>query len=141
MLSHAHNYNHQKSTIQQWLQGSKNEFQAIFSEYGGQYSILEGLPYWDSTRMVNVDIMHNIILGALKDYATYKLCIPESSTKKNWPSKAASTESSFDSSSVSLNPSTQRELHALHRDLQQEIENTTPSTSLNPEASPQIPYI
>ncbi|MBW0474932.1 hypothetical protein O181_014647 [Austropuccinia psidii MF-1] len=91
--------------------------------------------------MVNLDIMNNLILGALKDHATYKLCIPESSTKKNLPSKASSTESSSESSSISLNPITHRELRALHRNAQQDIENITPSTSLHSAAIPQIPYI
>ncbi|MBW0492777.1 hypothetical protein O181_032492 [Austropuccinia psidii MF-1] len=90
--------------------------------------MLEEIPHWDSTRMVNLDIIHNLILGALKDHATYKLCIPESSTKKNWSSKAGSIESSSESSNVSLNPFTQKELCALCRDTQQDIENITPST-------------
>ena len=39
------------------------------------------LPYWDATRQVNLDIMHNLILGAIKDHATHKLRLPEKSWK------------------------------------------------------------
>ncbi|MBW0487449.1 hypothetical protein O181_027164 [Austropuccinia psidii MF-1] len=55
-------YQNHKSTIAKWLWASPQQRQAIFSEYGVQYSILEDLPYWDATRMVNLYIMHNLIL-------------------------------------------------------------------------------
>ncbi|MBW0477734.1 hypothetical protein O181_017449 [Austropuccinia psidii MF-1] len=67
-----------KSTIAKWVGEYPKQRQAIFSEYGVQYSISEDLPYWDATTMVNIDIMHNLILGILKDHAAFKLCIPES---------------------------------------------------------------
>ncbi|MBW0529503.1 hypothetical protein O181_069218 [Austropuccinia psidii MF-1] len=65
-------YQNHKSTIVKWLQASPQQRQEIFSEYGVQYSILEDLPYWDATRMVNLDITHNLILGILKDHAAFK---------------------------------------------------------------------
>ncbi|MBW0556227.1 hypothetical protein O181_095942 [Austropuccinia psidii MF-1] len=68
---------HHKSGIAKWLWVSPQPRQAIFSEYGVQYLILEDLLYWDATRIVNLDIMHNLILGILKDHAAFKLCIPE----------------------------------------------------------------
>ncbi|MBW0553671.1 hypothetical protein O181_093386 [Austropuccinia psidii MF-1] len=63
-------YPNHKSTIAKWLWASPKQRQALLSEYGVQYSISEDLPYWDATRMVNLDIMHNLILGILKDHAT-----------------------------------------------------------------------
>ncbi|MBW0493071.1 hypothetical protein O181_032786 [Austropuccinia psidii MF-1] len=74
-------YQNHKSTIANWLQETPKEQQAIFSEYQVQYSILEDLPYFDATRMVNLDIMHNLILGILRDNAAFKLCISESKSK------------------------------------------------------------
>ncbi|MBW0485805.1 hypothetical protein O181_025520 [Austropuccinia psidii MF-1] len=71
-------YQNHKSTIVKWLWASPQQRKAISSEYGVRYSILEGLPYWDATRIVNLDIMHNLILVILKDHAAFKLCIPES---------------------------------------------------------------
>ncbi|MBW0582827.1 hypothetical protein O181_122542 [Austropuccinia psidii MF-1] len=75
---YMHPYQNHESTISKWLQESPQQIQAIFSEYGVQYSILEDPPYWDATRMVNLDTMHNLIHGILKDHGTFKLCIPES---------------------------------------------------------------
>ncbi|MBW0470613.1 hypothetical protein O181_010328 [Austropuccinia psidii MF-1] len=74
-------YQNHKSTIVKWLWASPQQRQAIFSKYGVQYSILEDLQYWDATRMLNLEVMHNLILGILKDHAAFKLCIPESSQK------------------------------------------------------------
>ncbi|MBW0479030.1 hypothetical protein O181_018745 [Austropuccinia psidii MF-1] len=54
-----------KSTIAKWVGEYPQQRQAILSEYGVQYSILVDLLYWDSIRMVNIDIMHNLILGIL----------------------------------------------------------------------------
>ncbi|MBW0510072.1 hypothetical protein O181_049787 [Austropuccinia psidii MF-1] len=74
-------YQNHEATISKWLWETPKQQQAIFSEYGVQYSILEDLPYWDASRMFNLDIMHNLILGILKDHAAFKLCIPESKSK------------------------------------------------------------
>ena len=60
---------------------SNNQREDVFKRTGVRYSILEELPYWDPTRMVNLDIMHNMILGALKDHAETKLRISEKSWK------------------------------------------------------------
>ncbi|MBW0478126.1 hypothetical protein O181_017841 [Austropuccinia psidii MF-1] len=38
-------YQNQKSTIAKWLRPTPKQQQAIFSEYGVQYSVLEDLPY------------------------------------------------------------------------------------------------
>ncbi|MBW0476323.1 hypothetical protein O181_016038 [Austropuccinia psidii MF-1] len=74
-------YPNHKLTIVKWLWASPQQKQAVFSEYGVQYSVFEELLYWDATRMVNIEIMHNLILGILKDHAAFKLCIPESKSK------------------------------------------------------------
>ncbi|MBW0486377.1 hypothetical protein O181_026092 [Austropuccinia psidii MF-1] len=70
---YMHSYQDHKSTIAKWLQATPRQQQAIFSEYGVQYSILEDILYWGETRMVNLDIMHNLILGILKDHGAFKL--------------------------------------------------------------------
>ncbi|MBW0466034.1 hypothetical protein O181_005749 [Austropuccinia psidii MF-1] len=44
-LHYTHSYQNHKSTIAKWLWASLHQRQAIFSEYGVQYSILEYLPY------------------------------------------------------------------------------------------------
>ncbi|MBW0518620.1 hypothetical protein O181_058335 [Austropuccinia psidii MF-1] len=59
---YTHSYQNHKSTIAKLLWASPQQRQAILSEYGVQYSILEDLPYWDETRMFNLDIMQNLIL-------------------------------------------------------------------------------
>jgi hypothetical protein len=68
--------------ISQWLKAqTENKREEIFKNTGVRYSTLEELPYWDPTRMINLDIMHNMILGALKDHAETKLRISERSWK------------------------------------------------------------
>ncbi|MBW0532266.1 hypothetical protein O181_071981 [Austropuccinia psidii MF-1] len=74
-------YQNHKSTISEWLWESPQQRQAISSQYGLKYSILEDLPYWDAARMVNLEIMNNLVLGILKDHAAFRLCIPESKSK------------------------------------------------------------
>ncbi|MBW0466114.1 hypothetical protein O181_005829 [Austropuccinia psidii MF-1] len=78
---YTHSYQNHKQTILKWLWASPQQRKEILSEYGVQYSILEDLPYWDATRMVNLDIMHNSILAILKDHEAFKLCIPQSKSK------------------------------------------------------------
>ncbi|MBW0594050.1 hypothetical protein O181_133765, partial [Austropuccinia psidii MF-1] len=56
---YTRSYQNDKSTIAKWLRATPQQRQAIFSEYVVRYSILEDLPYWEETRMVNLDIMHN----------------------------------------------------------------------------------
>ncbi|MBW0511280.1 hypothetical protein O181_050995 [Austropuccinia psidii MF-1] len=101
-----HSYQNHKSTIAKWLPASPQQRQAIVSEYGVWYSILEDLPYWHATRMVNLDIMHNLILGILKDHAAFKLCIPESKSKIYLRSRRKSNDTnSSDSDSMTSNSS------------------------------------
>ncbi|MBW0558915.1 hypothetical protein O181_098630 [Austropuccinia psidii MF-1] len=105
-LHYMRSYQNHRSTIAKWLQASPQKRQAIFSEYGVHYSILEDLPYWDATRMVDLDIMHNLILGILKDNATFKLCIPESKSKIYFRSRRKSNHTnSSDSDSMTSNSS------------------------------------
>ncbi|MBW0591554.1 hypothetical protein O181_131269, partial [Austropuccinia psidii MF-1] len=106
----------------------------MFSEYGVQYSILEDLPYWDATRMVNIEIMHNLILGILKDHAAFKLCIPESKSKIYLRSRRKSNDTkSSDSYSMTSNSSldkiTLREAFSLRRDTAKTINVSLPTTS------------
>ncbi|MBW0582892.1 hypothetical protein O181_122607, partial [Austropuccinia psidii MF-1] len=122
-------YQNHKSTIAKWLLASPQQKQAIFSEYGVRYSILEDLPYWDATRMVNLDMMHNLILGILKDHATFKLCIPESKSKMYFRSRRKSNDTkSSDSDSMTSNSSldkiTLREDLSLRRDAEKIIRVT-----------------
>ncbi|MBW0580944.1 hypothetical protein O181_120659 [Austropuccinia psidii MF-1] len=55
-------YQNHKPTIVKWIWASPQHRQEIVSEYGVKYSIWQDLQYWDATRMVNPDIMHNLIL-------------------------------------------------------------------------------
>ncbi|MBW0501854.1 hypothetical protein O181_041569 [Austropuccinia psidii MF-1] len=127
-------YQNHKSTIAKELWASPQKRQEILSEYGGQYSILEDLPYWDATRMVNLDIMHNLILQILKDHEAFKLCIPESKPKIQFRTcrKSHGTKNS-DSDSMtsksSLDQITLREAHSLIRDTAKIRNESLPTTS------------
>ncbi|MBW0513387.1 hypothetical protein O181_053102 [Austropuccinia psidii MF-1] len=127
-------YQNHKSTIAKWLQETPNQKQAIFSEYAVQYSILEHLPFWDATRMVNIDIMHNLILKILKDHAAFKLCIPESKSKMEFRScRKSNYTNSSDSDSMTSNRSLGvipfREACSLRRDTEKIIHKSLPTTS------------
>ncbi|MBW0508498.1 hypothetical protein O181_048213 [Austropuccinia psidii MF-1] len=88
--------------------------------------------------MVNLDIIHNLILGILKDHTAFKLCIPESKPKIYFRSCRKSNDTnSSDSDSMTSNSSlekiTLREAHFLRRDAAK-ITNellTTTSTQKN----------
>ncbi|MBW0575984.1 hypothetical protein O181_115699 [Austropuccinia psidii MF-1] len=131
---YTRSYQNHKSTIAKWLWETPKQQQAIFSEYGVQYSILEDLPYWDATRMVDLDIMHNSRLGILKDHSAFKLCIPESKSKIyfRYHRKFNDTNSS-DSDSMTSNSSldkiTLREAHSLRRDAAKIINEALPTTA------------
>ncbi|MBW0528030.1 hypothetical protein O181_067745 [Austropuccinia psidii MF-1] len=106
----------------------------IFFEYGVKYSILEDLPYWDATRMVNLDIVHNLILGILKDHENFKLCILEAKSKTNIRTcrKTNDTNSSYSdsmTSNSSLDQINLREIHSLRRDAPKIINESLPATS------------
>ncbi|MBW0577353.1 hypothetical protein O181_117068 [Austropuccinia psidii MF-1] len=127
-------YQNNKSTIAKWLWASPQQRQAVFSEYGVLYSYLEDLLYWDATRMVNLDIMHNVILGILKDHAAFKLCIPESKAEFNFRSHRKYNDtnnlnSDSMTSSSSLDKITLREAHSLRRDAAKIINGSLPATS------------
>ncbi|MBW0561383.1 hypothetical protein O181_101098 [Austropuccinia psidii MF-1] len=131
---YTHSYQNHKSTISKWLWPTPKQRQAIFSEYGVRYSILEDLPYWDATRMVKIDIMHNLILGTLKDHAAFKLCIPESKSKIYFRSRKKSNDtnsSDYDTmtSNSSLDKITLREACSLRRDAAKIINEPLPTTS------------
>ncbi|MBW0489898.1 hypothetical protein O181_029613 [Austropuccinia psidii MF-1] len=103
---YMHSYQNHKSTIVKWLGPTPKQQKAIFSEYGVRYSILEDLPYWDATRIVNLEIMHNLILGILKNHAAFKLCIPESKSKIYFTShRKFNDTNSSDSDSMTSNSS------------------------------------
>ncbi|MBW0478072.1 hypothetical protein O181_017787 [Austropuccinia psidii MF-1] len=118
---YMHSYQDHKLTIAKWLWESPQQRQAIFSEYGVRYSILEDLPYCNATRIVNLDIMHNLILGILKEHAPFKLCIPESKSETYFRSHRKSNDTKrSDSDSMTSNSSldkiTLREARSLRRD-------------------------
>ncbi|MBW0475636.1 hypothetical protein O181_015351 [Austropuccinia psidii MF-1] len=99
-------YPNQESTIAKWLWEYPQQRKEIFSEYGVQQSIWEDLPYWDATRIVNVDIMQKLILGILKDHATFKLCVLESKSKiKFRRCRKSNNTNSSDSDSMTSNSS------------------------------------
>ncbi|MBW0537398.1 hypothetical protein O181_077113 [Austropuccinia psidii MF-1] len=131
---YTRSYQNHKSTIAKWLQETPKQQQEICSEYGVQYSILENLPYWDATTMVNIDIMHILILGILKDHATFKLCIPESKSKIYFRScrNSNDTKSSYSDSMTSNSFPEQirlTETRSLRRDAEKIINESLPATS------------
>ncbi|MBW0574051.1 hypothetical protein O181_113766 [Austropuccinia psidii MF-1] len=84
--------------------------------------------------MVNLDIMHNLILGILKDHAAFKFCIPESKSKIYFRSHRKSNDpNSSDSDSMTSNSSldkiTLREAVSLRRDAAKMINEPLPTTS------------
>ncbi|MBW0582785.1 hypothetical protein O181_122500 [Austropuccinia psidii MF-1] len=84
--------------------------------------------------MVNIDIMHNLILGILKDHATFKLCTPESRSKIYFRSCRKSNDTNTsDSDSMTPNSSldkiTLREARSLRRDTAKIINESLPITS------------
>ncbi|MBW0513063.1 hypothetical protein O181_052778 [Austropuccinia psidii MF-1] len=124
-------YHSHKSTIVKWLWESPQQIQAMFSEYGVQYSILEDHMYLDATRMVNLDIMHNLLLGILKGHANFKLCIPQSKSKIYFRScrksnDTNSSDSDFMTSNSSLDQITMREAHSLKREAENIINESLP---------------
>ncbi|MBW0499392.1 hypothetical protein O181_039107 [Austropuccinia psidii MF-1] len=87
--------------------------------------------------MVNLDIMHNLILGILKDHAAFKLCITESKLKIYFRTRRKSNDTnSSDSDSMtsnsSLDQNTLREAHSLRRDTAIIINESLPTTSQCP---------
>ncbi|MBW0486380.1 hypothetical protein O181_026095 [Austropuccinia psidii MF-1] len=83
--------------------------------------------------MVNIDIMHNLILGILKDNETLKLCIPESKSKICFRSHRKSNDTnSSDSDSMTSNRSRYkiklREACSLRRDAAKIINESLPTT-------------
>ncbi|MBW0526975.1 hypothetical protein O181_066690 [Austropuccinia psidii MF-1] len=127
-------YPNHKSTNAKWLWPSPQQRQELFSEYGVQYSILEDVLYWDATRIVNIDIMHNLILGVLKDHANFKFRIPESKSKIYFRSRRKSNDTTSShsdsmSSDSSLDQITLREARSLRRDTAKIINESLPTTS------------
>ena len=53
--------------------GTSAQAQKIFAAYGRRWSELERLPYFDITRFVVVDPMHNLLLGLLQEHFRYTL--------------------------------------------------------------------
>ncbi|MBW0463008.1 hypothetical protein O181_002723 [Austropuccinia psidii MF-1] len=146
---YTHSYQNHKSTIAKWLWATPKQQQAIFSQYGVQYSILEDLPYWDETRMVDLDITHNLIYGILKDHANFKLCTPESKLKIYFRSCRKSNDTnSSDSDSMTSNSShdqiTLREACSLRREAEKIINESLPTTSTQknylPISTPHIQH-
>ncbi|MBW0512218.1 hypothetical protein O181_051933 [Austropuccinia psidii MF-1] len=84
--------------------------------------------------MVNLDMLHNLILGILKDHATFKLRIPESKSKIYFRSCRKSNDtSSSDSDSMTSNSSLDKitliEARSLRRDAAKLIIESLPTTS------------
>ncbi|MBW0475645.1 hypothetical protein O181_015360 [Austropuccinia psidii MF-1] len=134
LFKYTRSYQNYKSAIVKWLWATPKQQQEIFSEYRVRYSILEDLPYWDATRIFNIDIMNNLILGILKDCVTFKLCIPESKSKIYFRSNRKSNDTnSSDSDSMTSNSSldkfTLREAHSLRRHAAKIINESLPTTS------------
>lgn len=132
----SRNIHDHKNQVAGWLHADQRRRNALFTEYGVRYSILEELPYWDATIMSNLDVMHNMILGALKDHAMTKLCLPESSwtkLRKN-PIKLPSEDSSEDDqddpdSGISDMDIDSREVRYLTREAQQDTRNLPARTN------------
>ncbi|MBW0511799.1 hypothetical protein O181_051514 [Austropuccinia psidii MF-1] len=84
--------------------------------------------------MANIDLMHNLILGASKDHENFKLCIQESKSKIYFRScrksnDTNSSDSDFLTSNSSLDQITMREAHSLGREAERKINDSLPTTS------------
>ncbi|MBW0552939.1 hypothetical protein O181_092654 [Austropuccinia psidii MF-1] len=89
--------------------------------------------FLDATRMVNLDIMHNLILQILKDHTTFKLFIPESKSKIHFRSHTKSNDTnSSDSESITSNSSLDKitftEARSLRKDTAKIINESLPTT-------------
>ena len=62
---------------------NKTQRKAKLSEYGVRYSELLRLPYWDPTKAVVVDGMHNLFLGLVKTHVEVLLGLHEGHCQKN----------------------------------------------------------
>ncbi|MBW0536169.1 hypothetical protein O181_075884 [Austropuccinia psidii MF-1] len=85
--------------------------------------------------------MHNLILGILKDHATFKLCIPESKSKIYFRSCKESNDTNHsDSDSMTSNSSfdkiTLREAHSLRRYSAKIMIESLPTTSTQKKLPP-----
>ncbi|MBW0534530.1 hypothetical protein O181_074245 [Austropuccinia psidii MF-1] len=84
--------------------------------------------------MVNIDIIHNLILGILKDHATFKLSIPESKSKIYFRSCRKSNDTSISNpdsmtSNISLDQIPLREAFSLRTEAAKIINESLPTTS------------
>jgi hypothetical protein len=59
-----------RSTAFAWLKASREERKMIAQGTGIRFSEIFRLSYWDPTRQVVVDIMHNLFLGLIKRHYT-----------------------------------------------------------------------
>jgi hypothetical protein len=64
-----------------WLNGNPDERHSIAQASGIRWSELYRLPYWDPTRQVVIDIMHNLFLGLIKRHFLVILGITDSVAK------------------------------------------------------------
>jgi hypothetical protein len=71
---------HRKSAFA-WLNATPEERRKLGKESGVRWSELFRLPYWDPTRQVVVDIMHNLFLGLIKRHYTTILGMSTDSKK------------------------------------------------------------
>ncbi|MBW0528481.1 hypothetical protein O181_068196 [Austropuccinia psidii MF-1] len=91
--------------------------------------------------MVNIDIMHNLKVGILKDHTALKLCIPEYKSKIYFRScRECNDTNSSDSDSMNSNSSldkiTSREARSLRRDAEKMINESLPTTSTQKSTLP-----
>ncbi|MBW0478224.1 hypothetical protein O181_017939 [Austropuccinia psidii MF-1] len=84
--------------------------------------------------MVNLDIIHNLILGILKDHANFKFCIPQAKLKIYFRYCRKSnytriSDSNLITSNSSLDKLKLREAYSLRRDTEKIKNESLPTTS------------
>lgn len=65
-----------------WLHASSSQRAALYKETGIRWSPLFLLPYWDPTRQVVVDMMHDMFLGVIKRHFLEVLGMSDTASSK-----------------------------------------------------------
>ncbi|KAG2047882.1 hypothetical protein BDR06DRAFT_827189, partial [Suillus hirtellus] len=59
-----HTLKEHRAAAKKWKNAEmKVDRNKLFKQYGVRWSVLLWLPYWDPTRFIMIDGMHNLLLG------------------------------------------------------------------------------
>ena len=74
----------QRKAAFSWKAGNASQRKEWYKSNGIRWSELCRLPYWDPSRQIMVDVMHNLFLGVIKRHY-YELLGMKDSNKQNKP--------------------------------------------------------